>query len=413
MTARLAFRVLLAIAAVFAGLSLAGTAIAAQTSEQPNDREILVMLDLPPPHYRPGSAYSGSYGSSASSVARKRVALQIARDDALELVDSWPMPMLGVDCYVMRVPGGISVSDAIARVSKHPGVKWSQPLQLYRAKSAAAGDPLFRTAPAATEWHLAAIHKLVTGRGVKIAVIDSKIDVRHPDLAGQFTVDKNFVTGRSLAPELHGTGVAGVIGAKENNGVGIAGIAPGARMMALRACWQTGRTASATLCDTLSLAKALQYAVEHGAEVINLSLSGPPDPLLQKLIGIALARHMTVVAAYDPALPRGGFPASLSGVVAVTQDSLRNIPASLYGAPGQNVPTTQPGDTWNFVSGSSYAAAHVSGLVALEREERGRSEAISFARLANGAIDACATLVRTARACDCDCAIARELAAKR
>jgi subtilisin family serine protease len=413
MIARIAFGFLLAMTAVFATPAIAAPAIAVPPSLQPSDREILVMLDLPPPHYRPGSGYGGSYGSSASSVARKRVALQIARDDELELVDSWPMPMLGVDCYVMRVPAGVSMTDAIAKVSRHPGVKWSQPLQLYRAKAAAAGDPLFKTAPAATEWHLAALHKLVTGRGVKIAVIDSKIDVQHPDLAGQFTVDKNFVTGASTAPELHGTGVAGVIGAKENNGVGIAGIAPGARMMALRACWQTGRTASATLCDTLSLAKALQYAVGHGAQVINLSLSGPPDPLLQKLIGIALDRRVTVVAAYDSALPRGGFPASQRGVVAVTQDSLRNIPASLYGAPGQNVPTTQPGDTWNFVSGSSYAAAHVSGLVALEREERGPSAAISFARSANGAIDACATLVRTASSCNCDCAIAREVAVRR
>ena len=412
MIARIASALLLAIAAAWASVAVAGSG-AAQPSVQANDREILVMLDLPPPHYRLGNGYGGSYGSSASSIARKRIALQIARDDALELVDSWPMPMLGVDCYVMRVPTGISVADAIARVSRHPSVKWSQPLQLYRAKAAATGDPLFRTAPAATEWHLASLHKLVTGRGVKIAVIDSKIDVKHPDLAGQFTDDKNFVTGASTAPELHGTGVAGVIGAKENNGVGIAGVAPGARMMALRACWQTGRTASATLCDSLSLAKALQYAVGHGAEVINLSLSGPPDPLLQKLIGIALARRVTVVAAYDAALPRGGFPASQKGVVAVTQDSLRNIPASLYGAPGQNVPTTQPGDTWNFVSGSSYAAAHVSGLVALEREERGSSAAIWFARSASGAIDACATLVRTANACDCDCAVARELAARR
>jgi len=390
------------------------SAFAAPAASQSADREILVMLDLPPPHYRPGSSYSGSYGDVQSSVARKRVAGQIARENRLELVDGWPMPLLGVDCYVMRVPAGLSVDEAVAKVSRSRLVKWSQPLQVYRAKSSATGDPLARAAPAATQWHLSDLHRLVTGRGVSIAVIDSKIDVRHPDLIGQFTVDKDFVSARPSAPEAHGTGIAGVIGAKENNGVGMAGVAPGARMMALRACWQTGvESRSATLCDSLSLAKALQFAVEHHAQVVNLSLSGPPDPLINKLIQIALARRMTVVAAYDPALPRGGFPASVPGVIAVAQDSLRKISPPLYGAPGLDVPTTQPGDTWDLVSGSSYAAAHVSGLVALVRQERGASGVISLARLPNGSIDACATLVAASKDCDCRCAVSRDLAARR
>lgn len=404
-----ALRVALAILAVAAILWTGSSARAAE----PGDQEILVMLDLPPPHFGFGGSYLGSYTGDPSAMARKRLARRIARDDGLELVDSWPMPLVGIDCYVMRVPGGVSVEDAIVRVSKHRDVKWSQPLNLYRAQAQVAGDPLLRAAPAATEWHLSDLHRLATGKGVRIAVIDSRIDVRHPDLSGQFTVAKDFVTGRSGTPELHGTGVAGVIGAKENNGIGIAGVAPGARMMALRACWQAGPVASATLCDSLSLAKALEYAVEQGAQVVNLSLSGPADLLLGKLISIALARHMSIVAAYDPALPEGGFPASQRGVIAVAEEPLRRNPGSLYSAPGRNIPTTQPGDTWNFVSGSSYAAAHVSGLVALERQERGRTAAISFARLPNGSIDACGSLAATAKDCNCDCAIDRALSRRR
>jgi len=401
-------RLILALIAVMASIAAPMAAHAATAS----DREILVMLDLPPPHYRPGSSYSGSYGDVHSSAARKRIAGQIAREDGLELIDSWPMPILGVDCYVMRVPDNVSVADAIAKVSRSRFVRWSQPLQTYRAKGS-TGDPLSRAEPAATEWHLADLHRLATGRGVSIAVIDSKIDVRHPDLAGQFIVDKNFVTGGSAVPEAHGTGIAGVIGAKENNGLGIAGIAPGARMMALRACWQTGGPHSPTLCDTLSLAKALQFAVEHHAQVINLSLSGPRDPLVGKLIEIALAQKITVVAAYDPTLPQGGFPASARGVIPVAQDSLRKILPPLYGAPGENVPTTQPGDTWDLVSGSSFAAAHVSGLVALMRQQRGTSVTLSFARFPNGAIDACSTLVETSKQCDCRCAITHAVASSR
>ena len=396
--------------ALLAMVAMVAAPVGAQSATASN-REILVMLDLPPPHFRPGSSYSGSYGDAQSSAARKRIASDIARQDGLELVDSWPMPILGVDCYVMRVPANVSVADAVQRVSRSRFVKWSQPLQTYVAKGS-AGDPLARAAPAATEWHLSDLHRLATGRGVSIAVIDSKIDVRHPDLAGQFTVNKNFVTGGSASPELHGTGVAGIIGAKEDNGVGIAGIAPGAKMMALRACWQTGGARDPTVCDTLSLAKALQFAVEHRAQVINLSLAGPPDPLIGKLIQIALGRKIAVVAAYDPALPRGGFPASARGVIPVAQESLRKIRPPLYGAPGENIPTTRPGDTWDLVSGSSFAAAHVSGLVALLRQQHGSSAAVSFARFPNGAIDACSTLVETSRQCDCHCAVNREIAAR-
>lgn len=405
MIRRLVLRVVMAVFASF------GTAGSAPASEPPQavagETEILVMLRLAPPHFRPNGSYGGSYGDVRSAAARKRVAQQIARDNQLQLVDSWPMPLLGVDCYVMRLPPGRSVKETIDKVSRHSMVEWSQPMNQYRARAAPAsgsGDPLFRAAPAATSWRLADLHRVATGRGVRIAVIDSKVDVAHPDLNGQFAAVQDFVGRKAGPPERHGTGVAGVIGAKANNGIGVAGIAPGARMMALRACWQDGPGAlSPTLCNSLSLARALEFAIERDAQVINLSLSGPDDPLLWKLVAIALARRTTVVAAYDPDLPRGGFPASQPGVIAVVDESVETIPARLYGAPGQNVPTTQPGGRWNLVSGSSYAAAHVSGLVALVREDRRSTPAVSLARSPAGAIDACATLRRAGRDCGCSC----------
>ena len=406
MSRLVSFRLLAALLAAVAGLVVVGTA-QASVSAQSADREILVMLNLPPTHFKPSGSYGGSYGDVQSSIARKRVAASIARRNRLELIDSWPMPLLGVDCYVMRVPDGRPVSEVVASVSKDSRVKWSQPLQLYRAQGRSSGDPLLRASPAATQWHLADLHRVATGRGIKIAVIDSKVDTRHPDLVGQFAADRDFVSSASRAPEKHGTAVAGVIGAKPDNGIGSAGIAPDARMMALRACWQTTRD---TVCDSLSLARAIQFAVENRADVINLSLSGPADPLLRKLIEIAIDRRITVVAAFDPNLPRGGFPASQPGVIPVAQESLRKIPASLYAAPGENVPTTKPGGTWDLVSGSSYAAAHVSGLAALVRQERGSSPPKAFVRSANGAIDACATILRISPDCACHCAAVRQLA---
>jgi subtilisin family serine protease len=280
-------------------------------------------------------------------------------------------------------------------VSKDRRVAWSQPLQVFETQGPAGpNDPLFRAEPAATRWRLADLHRLATGRGARIAVVDSKIDVTHPDLSGQFAADRDFVGDRTRTAERHGTAVAGVIAAKANNGLGGVGIAPGARIMALRACWQTA--AGPTLCNSLSLARAVQFAIEHKAEVINLSLSGPPDPLLRKLLELAVSGSARVVAAFDPKLPRGGFPASQPGVIAVADESLRPLPPRVYGAPGRNVPTTEPGGKWDLVSGNSYAAAHVSGLAALAFERSCSAPApVVIARSASGAVDACTTLLRT------------------
>ncbi|WP_066588725.1 S8 family peptidase [Sphingomonas pruni] len=402
-----------------ATLAVGTPAYAQERSAADAHRQILVMLKMAPPHYRPGAAYSGSYGDGAAMAARRRLAAGIARRNRLKLVDGWPMPLIGVDCYVMRVPDGMAMDAAIAQVSKDSAVAWSQPLQTYQARGspvgAAPNDPLFRAQPAAMAWRLADLHRIATGRNVSIAIIDSKIDVAHPDLAGQFTANLDFVANsdldrRSASGEAHGTGVAGIVGAKAGNGIGIAGIAPDARMMALRACWQTA--AGPTLCNSLSLARALQFAIEHKAEVINLSLAGPADPLLARLIDLAVARNLSVVAAFDPSLPQGGFPASMPGVVAVADESLRSLPARVYIAPGRDVPTTQPGGKWYLVNGSSYAVAHVTGLIALMRQAGGRATHITLDRMASGAIDACASLVGTSPGCDCSCAIDRRLATR-
>lgn len=375
------------------------------------NRQVLVMLRLPAPHFRPNAGYSGAYGDEASASARRRLARMIARRNGLTIGDSWPMPLLGVDCVVMQVPEGRTVEETVARLTNDPQVVWAQPMHLYRTRGGERpqADPLYAVQPTASAWQLADLHRVATGRGITVAVIDSRVDTGHPDLAGQFAASRDFVTGHPNAAERHGTGVAGVIGARSGNGLGIVGVASGARMLALRACWQLGQEAAApTVCDTLSLAKALHFAIENDAKVINLSLSGPFDPLLARLVSMALSRRASVVAAYDPDLPKGGFPASEAGVVAVADQALPSWPAAVYGAPGRDVPTTQPGGKWYFVNGSSYAAAHVSGLLALTREERRTaSPRIVTAPGGRGRIDACATLLPVSTRCDCRCALQR------
>jgi subtilisin family serine protease len=383
------------------------TPAAAQHSGSNPDRQILVMVTHPPDHYRPNGAYGGDYGDQLTRSSRERLARRIAGKYGLRLVDAWPMPMIGMDCFVMAVPESRTTKDVADQVSHDPSVAWAQPVELYAAQGSAdsPNDPLFAAEPATQQWHLADLHRIATGRGITVAVVDSGIDSRHPDLAGQLLVNRSFVAGQPDVAERHGTGVAGIIAAKADNGIGIAGVAPDVRLLGLRACWQIERAPNSTVCDSFSLAKALYFAVQQKADVINLSLSGPDDRLLRALLKLAQERGSAIIAAFDQRQARGGFPASVPGVIAVS-DALSR--PRVYIAPGHDVPTTEPGGRWFLVNGSSYAAAHVSGLVALVRQMN-RSKGLTLVADGGrgGTINACATLIRVAGHCDCPCGTER------
>lgn len=371
-------------------------------------QQVLVLLNMPAPHFRPDGFYSGGYTDSAGRSARRRTAAALARSYGLRMATDWPMPALGLDCYVMDVPANLRPAEVAQRLSLEPNVAWAQTMNVFHALG--HDDPLFDQQAAAREWHLAHLHQWATGRGVRIAVVDSAIQADHPDLAQQVADRLNLVYGRPDSAELHGTAVAGIIAARADNHVGIAGVAPLARILALRACWQA--SAAQTLCTSLSLAQALSAAIERDAAIINLSLGGPPDRLIGRLVESALARDIVVVAAADRFAPDDGFPAALPGVIAVS-DAPRVQGARALIAPGTDILTTLPGSRWGLVSGASYAAAHVSGLLALMMDARlrdpsvhGKPRAMTAADLvagADGRIDACASLARASPSCDCRC----------
>ncbi|MDN3919858.1 S8 family peptidase [Roseateles violae] len=367
-------------------------------------RQLLVMLERPRPHYRPDGSYAGGYGSAQGRLARQGLAESLAREHGLELDGEWPMPLVGVDCVVMRLPPGRAAEEALQRLGRDGRVAWAQPMQLYRTQAGAIGhrDPLYPAQPAAQQWRLAELHRLATGRGVRIAVIDSGVEAGHPDLQGQLEASENFVDGRAPAGERHGTAVAGIIAARADNGLGIAGVAPEARLLALRACWQAAAT-SDTLCTSLSLAKALHRAIDQGVQIINMSLAGPEDRLLARLLDEALARRIAVVAAASA--ETGGpqrFPASHAGVLAISDAAAR--PGVLL-APGRDVPSAAAGGGWALFSGASFAAPHVAGLLALLQELGHGVERVSAGSAgspwrsalvtdAGGRIDACASVQR-------------------
>jgi hypothetical protein len=125
-------------------LGAAGVALA--PAVQPHD--ILVMLRLPPEHVRPDAAYGGDYGEDPSTrKARRRQAQRIAERHGLELIeDAWPMPLLALDCFVMRIHDARSAAAAAADVSREPLVAWSQPMNTFHGRGNPSRLPLNQSA---------------------------------------------------------------------------------------------------------------------------------------------------------------------------------------------------------------------------------------------------------------------------
>ncbi|HTQ00484.1 MAG TPA: S8 family serine peptidase, partial [Casimicrobiaceae bacterium] len=328
-------------------------------------RQVLVMLHAASPHFRPDAAYGGAYDAAVGRAAQLRVAQRLAGEYELTIVSSWPMPALGVDCFVMEAHGGASLEQAVARLAADPRVESAQSMNVFSVL--AHGDPLYRLQPSARLWDLEDVHKMATGKHVRVAIVDTGVETDHPDLVGRVALASNLVDGRVDVAELHGTAVAGIIGARADDGVGIAGIAPDSTLFALRACWQEGPGVAA-VCTTFTLAKALQLALDERVDVINLSVGGPRDRLLERLIDVASSRGVIVVSAADWTAGKMSFPASHRGVLAVAEVEGQDASFTALFAPGRDIPAPVPGKQWGFVSGSSFAAAHVTGLVALLRE---------------------------------------------
>ncbi|MCA9909431.1 MAG: S8 family serine peptidase, partial [Anaerolineae bacterium] len=211
-----------------------------------------------------------------------------------------------------------------------------------------------------------------------VAVIDSGVCASHPDLEGRILPGWDFVENDSVPQDEfgHGCNVTGIIAANVDNGIGIAGVSPQALVMPLRVLDASG------LGTHSAVAQAIVLAVDHGAQVINLSLGSPnPSTILEQAVSYASAHGVIVVAAAGNTGQAGVyFPAAYDNVIAVgaVDESLVRSSFSSYGpeivalAPGQNVLTTQIDGEYRTVNGTSFAAAYVSGAVALATEQ-GRS----------------------------------------
>jgi hypothetical protein len=237
------------------------------------------------------------------------------------------------------------------------------------ATPAAAGDPAQYTLG---KLRLAEAHSLATGSNVLIAVIDSGVDTAHPEFGGVIAGTFDALGGAS-EPHKHGTAIAGAIAAHSR----LRGVAPAARILAIRAFGRAGTRAEAT---TFAILKGVDHAAKEKARVINMSFAGPADPALARALAAAYGKGIVLVAASGnlgaKAPPQ--YPAADPNVIAVSatdaDDKLfaaanrgRHIAVS---APGVDILLPAPGSDYQVASGTSFSAAHVSGIVALVLERK-------------------------------------------
>ena len=226
-------------------------------------------------------------------------------------------------------------------------------------------------------WNITRIHApeawpISSGVGVKIAVIDTGIDRDHPDLQGNLAGCVNFIQSWKTCEDDngHGTHVSGIIAA-QNNSLGVVGVAPQARLYALKVLDRRG---SGYLSDII---EALDWSVAHGVGVINMSLgtTSHVQSFHDAIIRVAGAGITQVAAAGNsgPGANTVTYPAKYPEIVAVAATDSSNNVASWssrgsevdLAAPGVSITSSYRGNGYRVLSGTSMASPHVAGVVAL------------------------------------------------
>jgi len=285
--------------------------------------------------------------------------------------------------YRYRVGGGRSVREAITALEVDPRVAFVQPNYLYSVQDMElAGLP--RTRPQADrsamqyaldKLHLRTAHQSARGSQVRVAIIDSAVDMEHPEFDGVVAELLDAIEDEKKKPgDAHGTGIAGIIAARGS----LEGAAPESEIVAVTAFRKDAE--GNTTGTTFDIAKGFDFAHEKGARIVNMSFAGPADPLLADVVEAALQKDMILVAAAGNAGEDSPplYPAAYEGVIAVTatgaDDSAFNkANAGDYvalSAPGVDILAPAPGGSYQVASGTSMSAAYVSGLLALMLERR-------------------------------------------
>jgi hypothetical protein len=310
---------------------------------------------------------------------------QVLRRQGLVQLESQYFALTNSTIVRARITNGRPVRVALPRLVNETTLRFGQPNFLFQQSQQVTDPPeAVKMTPAmATAAAIPAIgdpaqyalgklrigeaHKLATGERVLVAVIDSGIDLSHPELAGVIVGSFDAI-GNAAPPHQHGTAIAGAIAAHAR----LMGAAPSAKILAIRAFGASGASAEAT---TMAILKSIQYASLQQARIINMSFAGPNDPNLSRELAAAKVKGAVLIAAsgnFGPKSPPQ-YPAADPNVIAVSATDVddkmfgaSNIgPHIAVAAPGVDILLPSPGNDYRLISGTSFSAAYVSGVAAL------------------------------------------------
>ena len=296
-----------------------------------------------------------------------------------------PLQLLRRTVHRYAITDNRSLSQVIAALEADPAVESAQPnyqYELTESSSSAAGAQLQY---ANVKLHVDEAHKSVTGKDVVVALIDSRVDASHEALQLSIKDSYSSVDYPSTEADAHGTAMAGAIAAHGQT----IGTAPQSRLLAVE-CFSRDKDGHMEGV-TFNILKGVDWAHSQAAFIINMSFAGPRDPLLSRLMNAAAKNGVILVAAAGNAGAKSPplYPGADENALAVTATDSRDRLFKLanrgkyiaVAAPGVDVLVLAPGNSTVMTSGTSVAAAHISGLAALAMERAIKIDAAAFRKI--------------------------------
>jgi subtilisin family serine protease len=298
----------------------------------------------------------------------------------LTILGTQNLGLLGVTCYRVHIDNGASMASVIEQLATYQIIAGAQANYTFyttQGQTLAQGQEpdlasLSQGEGDAAQYTIGKlglidIHRQFKGGNISVAVIDSQIDTKHPDLDGVVAEEFDAV-GAADTPHSHGTGMAGAIFAHRK----LMGMAPSARLYAVHAFSSGAVSAEST---TFNILKGLEWASSKGVRVINMSFAGPRDPSMERALKAAHDKGIVLIAAAGNAGPKSPplYPGADPNVIAVTATDANDKIFTganrgryiAVAAPGVDILVPAPDNAYQLTTGTSVASAEVSGLVAL------------------------------------------------
>ena len=336
----------------------------------------------------PGGAWAGDDFAAGELLVKFKSGYDGKGAKAIEDIGAKVLEKLSrIDVSRLGLPGGLDVKKAMARLNKLPFVEFAEPNYIFKP-TWNPSDPKWNDQWGITKIETPGGWGMETGNDeVIIAIVDTGVDLDHPDLKNKIVAGYDYVGMDSDPDDVggHGTHCAGIAAASTNNGIGVAGVCANCSIMPMRVLGHDGGLAS-------DVAKGIVWAADHGANVISLSLGGMfPSSTQEDSIKYAWNKGAVIIAAAgNMGVSDAHYPAYHSTCVAVgsTESDDSRSGFSNYGswvdvaAPGGFIMSTIPDGGYGYKSGTSMSTPFVAGLAGLLFSKMGSGASNSAVRSA-------------------------------